>query len=30
MDPRDLDIRTKQLDNGNNDNSYNEIKYNAY
>jgi len=29
MDSRDIDIRKKQLDNGNNDNSYNEIKYNV-
>lgn len=30
MDSRDLDISTKHLDNGNNNNSYNEIKYNFY
>jgi len=30
MDPRDLDIRTKQPDNVNNDNNYIEIKYNVY
>jgi len=30
MDSRDLDIRAKQLDNGNKDNSYIEIIYNVH